>query len=373
MALGKLARKYMLMFAPYKIALTGSTGKTTTKEYLANIFAEKGDVLKSLYNENNIIGLSKTIFRIKPTQQTAVLELGTNHFGEIEQLADICQPDCGIILNIGPSHLECLIDEDGVYKEKSALFRPPLSTCLMPGDDARFEEFVPVGKTVGFNSGCDYRISRLTYENEVLSFALNETLWQVKNTMPYYIMNIAFAIATAQEAGMSLEQIQKGLDKPLRLSNRMEFCAYGRMLVIYDCYNANPVSMQAAIETVGNLEPDRPHIAILGDMLELGEQAGYYHRKVTEWLNKINNLRLFTVGPLASCYAQGIISNNSRVSVSYPDVDELIRHWNNLDLPDEAIILIKGSHGIKLDKLRACFESMKATVSQNPVMAGRED
>ena len=121
-AYGLLAKKYKKLFNIQTIAITGSSGKTTTKEYLGNILSEKFNILKTSANENNLIGLPKTIFKLLPQHEIAVLELGTNQFGEIAKLTEISQPDIGIITSIGPSHLEFLIDEAGVFKEKIALF-----------------------------------------------------------------------------------------------------------------------------------------------------------------------------------------------------------------------------------------------------------
>lgn len=353
-ALGLLARKYLQMFSVHKIALTGSTGKTTTKEFLANIFAEQGKILKTLANENNIIGLCKTIFRLNPKDQTAIFELGTNHFGEIETLAEICSPDMTMITNIGPSHLEFFGDEDGVYKEKTDLFRTGAKTIIYPGDDKRFNEFKDIGKSVGYSPECSYHVHEVKQKADYLTFMLNDYELDVKQQVPYFVINIAFAIAAALESGLSAEQIQQGLDKPIELINRMEIVKLGSYTIINDCYNANPVSMKAAIEFWHSCEPEKPHLAILGDMLELGTQAERYHQEIGKLLAGMNYKALITIGTLSKLYH----SKSDSPSAHDP---EYIKHYSAIDARQiqpilaltggQAVLIIKASHGLHLEKV----------------------
>ncbi len=351
-ALGMLARKYLLMFHPLKIALTGSTGKTTTKEYLANIFSEEGKILKTEANENNIIGLCRTVFRTRPKDQTAIFELGTNHFGEIPTLSDICNPNIALITNIGPSHLEFFGDEAGVYKEKTELFRRGSATILYPGDDSRFSEFSARGKGVGLSAGCHYRISDVQFATDRLEFKLNGIRWSVDQIVPYYVTNIAFAISCAMEAGLPEESIRSGLRKPIPRNLRMEVKYCNNMVIILDCYNANPVSMQAAIEFWVNIDPGRPHAAILGDMLELGEQSEQLHQMIGTRLSSCEYDLLFTVGQHSKLYHDLVNQiNNNSLDKHYDKVEDLLRaNWLK-HIPDNAVILIKASHGIHLEKL----------------------
>jgi UDP-N-acetylmuramyl-tripeptide synthetase/UDP-N-acetylmuramoyl-tripeptide--D-alanyl-D-alanine ligase len=367
LALGKLAGKYLQMFSVHKIALTGSTGKTTTKEYLANIMSVKGKLLKTHANENNIIGLSKTIFRIRPDDKTAVFELGTNHFGEIGTLTDICRPDIAMITNIGPSHLEFLGSEEGVYKEKTAIFNFGATTIVFPGDDERFSEFWDKGKGVGFSEQCDYRIENIENVGGETRFSLAGNQWSVKQTAQFMVSNVAFAIAAAIESGLSNADIQTGLSKSLILNQRMEIRKYGNLIVINDCYNANPVSMQAAIEFWHNYLSDKAHIAVLGDMLELGERAPHFHKEVGNLLNRLSFNELVTVGDLSKYYTSGFLRNadfSPRTIRHYNTVDELLIQPLLAESMEEIVVLIKASHGIKLDKVVAAIE--REYTEQNP-------
>ncbi len=367
-ALGLLAKKYLLMFSVFKIALTGSTGKTTTKEYIANIFSVKGPVLKTVANENNIIGLSKTIFRVHPEHKTAVFELGTNHFGEIETLADICNPDLGIITNIGPSHLEFLNDESGVYSEKTALFRREITTIIYPGDDNRFSEFATSGKSVGYSNACSFQISDVIIKGRFTEIVLNGSHWKIPQLVPFLTTNSSFAIACAIESGISDIQIQEGLLKTLDLQMRMEILQDRNRTIIMDCYNANPVSMNAALEFWYSYFPENPHVAILGDMLELGEKSIDYHENISAKLQQMGFDALFTIGKLSMHYADSGFSNkrDSYAYQHFQDVDEFINSKVIFSQPDNAVILIKASHGLHLEKIKRIFENNSdASVSKN--------
>jgi UDP-N-acetylmuramyl-tripeptide synthetase/UDP-N-acetylmuramoyl-tripeptide--D-alanyl-D-alanine ligase len=367
-SLGILAQKYLQMFSLRKIALTGSTGKTTTKELIANVFAETGQILKTHANENNIIGLSKTIFRIKPEDKTAIFELGTNHFGEISALTDICKPDLAIITNIGPSHLEFLIDEKGVYREKTDLFRKGAQTIIYPGDDERFDEFRESGISVGYSEKCTYRIENVNCGENGTTFMLNGQGYKLKQPIPFYVLNAALAITAAVESGISYEVIKDGLQKPLELQSRMEIRKIGDLDVVIDCYNANPVSMQAAIEFWYNFKPGKPHLAILGDMLELGGKSQDYHKRIGESLCKLYNIGLITVGHFSKLFHTDSLAQNSYVqqlAKHYRSVDELLMQPFISSSMGEMVVLIKASHGIQLEKVIPALEKMTSVTTNN--------
>ncbi len=363
-ALGLLAKKYLLMFDIQKIAFTGSTGKTTTKEYLSNIFSKHCSILKTFANENNIIGLSKTIFKIKPTDQMAIFELGTNHFGEIKTLADICNPDLGMITNIGPSHLEFLIDEDGVYKEKTDLFRRDLKTIIFPGDDERFKEFFTTGISIGYSKKCSYIIENVKLTGKMIEIIINGKKWKIPQIVQFYANNIAFAIVCAIESGIPEKCIKAGLQKPIDMQMRMQILEKGDKTLIIDCYNANPVSMKAAIEFWASFYPQKVHIAILGDMLELGVNAIDYHKNIGSLLSHIQFKHLLTVGELAEHYysierrPESIFMPNHK---HYSGVESLISDSGLSSLPDNSIVLVKASHGVHLERLLGLFD--QATIS----------
>ena len=346
-AMGLISRKYLQLFPAKKIALTGSTGKTTCKELMAQVLQSSAPVLKTLANENNIIGLCKTIIRIKPEQQYAIFELGTNHFGEIAALAEVANPDIGIILNIGPSHLEYFGDEEGVFREKITLFKRPLALRLYPGDDYRFKCFANEGISIGYNENCDYRITQHKCYSENQSFYLNEDLWVLPYGAPHFALNSAFAIVLGLKLGIKKEKIQTALNEPIQLELRNQVEKRGTGLLILDCYNANPYSMQKALEYWQELNPELPHYAILGDMLELGDSSIMYHQMISAMLSEMHYEQLITVGN----YSRIFHPENESPILHYNTVEELIANRKLNSLPENAVILVKGSHAIQLERI----------------------
>ena len=346
-AMGLISRKYLQLFPAKKIALTGSTGKTTCKELIAQVLQSSAPVLKTLANENNMIGLCKTIIRIKPEQQYAIFELGSNHFGEIAALADVANPDIGIILNIGPSHLEYFGDEEGVFREKITLFKRPLALRLYPGDDYRFQCFANEGISIGYNENCDYRITQHKCYRENQSFYLNEDLWVLPYGVPHFALNSAFAIVLGLKLGIKKEKIQKALNEHIRLELRSQVEKRGTGLLILDCYNANPYSLQKALEYWQELNPELPHYAILGDMLELGDSSIMYHQMISAMLSEMHYEQLITVGN----YSRIFHPENESPILHYNTVEELIANRKLNSLPENAVILVKGSHAIQLERI----------------------
>ncbi len=347
-ALARLCRKYLLMFSAYKIALTGSTGKSSTKELLAAIFSAEAPTLKTAANANNLIGLCQTILNIRPDQRFAVFELGTNAFGEIATLSEICAPDAGIILNIGPSHLEFLIDEDGVYREKTALFNRPLDIRLFDADDSRFEAYAHRGKSVGFAENADFRLSEVECGGQICSFKLNGNAYTIPYPVPFFAKNAAFAIALGKAKGIPEPKIQAALETPVKLGLRLQLEEHPHLLLLADCYNANPVSMQSAIEYWRALEPRREHIAILGDMLELGDAAEDYHDMIGAILGEKGYDTLFTVGELAVRFHAQDSSLHQR---HFGEVGDLLASGVLDGIAPGAVVLVKASHSIHLEKL----------------------
>ena len=339
-AYGRLASIYKKLFSIKSIAITGSYGKTTTKEYLYNILNQKHPTLKTYSNENNLVGLPKTIFKLSSIDHFAIFELGSNHFGEIKALSDICQADINLITSIGPAHLEFFKDEMGVFQEKTSIFRGKNEIRLYPGDDMRFRNYS--GITFGENSNCDYRITHIFSDAESTSFDLKNNHYKILSPFSDNAKNASVAAVVATELKFSPEEISSGLALPLEISNRMQFYKFNEMLVISDCYNANPSSMRAAIKFWQRYLPNRPHIAILGDMLELGDLAEKHHREISKILKNIENINTISVGSL---------SNHFEVKDHFSTIDDLIKSNIYENFPKDAVVLLKASRSIKLEKL----------------------
>ncbi|MDZ4183165.1 MAG: UDP-N-acetylmuramoyl-tripeptide--D-alanyl-D-alanine ligase, partial [Candidatus Cloacimonadaceae bacterium] len=291
-----------------------------------------------------------TIRRIKPEHEYAVFEIGTNHFGEIKALADICMPDCGIITNIGPSHLEALIDEDGVYREKTALFDRPLDLRLFDANDSRFAEYRSIGRGVGTNEDADYRIHDVSRLDETTSFSLNDAGYSIPYPFFHFVGNAAYAISLGLHLSIPVEVILQAISRPLDLGLRMNVEHCGNSVIIADCYNANPLSMQKAIEFWRELQPDKPHIAILGDMLELGSAAESYHAMIGAILSEGEYDRLISVGDLSRAYHP---ETGMKGGAHFSDVAQLIESEIINEIKPGCIVLVKGSHGIHLEQTLA--------------------
>ena len=335
-----LAKIYKDQFDLTTIALTGSFGKTTTKEYLYNILSEKALTHKTLGNENNLIGVPKTIFRLDPKYTYSVLELGTNQFGEIEKLAEITQPDIGVIISIGASHLEFLRDELGVFKEKTALFQPELKEKFFPADDERFRRFV--GMSFGSSLNSDFRFTDIQSENDTTKFKVNESEFSIPTPFKEFTLNAGISVAIATKLQIEEDTIQIGLNKPLKISQRMEILKQNGKTLLVDCYNANPDSMRAAIEFWNEYEVTKPHYAILGDMLELGKLTDELHNNMLIVLKEMDYKQLISVGSASHAF---------NADVHYNDVEKLLSSEILEEIPENAVVLIKASHGIKLEKI----------------------
>ncbi|NQV19524.1 MAG: UDP-N-acetylmuramoyl-L-alanyl-D-glutamate--2,6-diaminopimelate ligase [Armatimonadetes bacterium] len=339
-AYGKLAAKYKSLFNITTIAITGSVGKTTAKEYIFNILSDIAPTLKSFANENNLIGLPKTIFKLQPNHEFAIFELGSNQIGEIQKLADICNPDIGIITNIGASHLEFFKDEQGVFQEKISLFKRELKLKIFPGDDEKFGKFK--GITFGRNPSNKYRISEVEPTSEITKFKLNEIEYQINTPFIKFVSNAVIAVALTTELGISNKQIRNGLNKQLQISLRMEICKSDKKTLLIDCYNANPDSMKAAIDFWDKYEPEKPHIAILGDMLELGLLTEKLHKDICEQMKNRKEKHVISVGNW---------SQNFNADIHFSTVEKLISSGIYTKFPQNCVILLKASHSISLEKI----------------------
>lgn len=343
---GYLAKHYLAIFDIKKIAITGSTGKTTTKEILANILEENHQVLKTMGNENNYIGLPRTIFRIRPEQQYAILEIGTNSVGEINFLSNIIVPDYAVITSVDSAHLEKLISLEGIYKEKTSLFKRKLKYFLFPGDNELFAEykspeFKALGYSVGTNEDNSFRFEINNQDDETMTIQINNSKYQINCQIPYFGLNYALAIALTKLLNISPSEQIYGLKKSLKMTNRMNIIKKGMLKIIADCYNANPKSTAEAIKFWLDYDKTKPHLAILGDMLELGETAQVHHLEIGKLLNSASNTTVYTVGELAKLYG----GDRHFAKVSDLISSNLLAEFEN------GVILIKGSHGIHLEKI----------------------
>ena len=327
------------------IGLTGSNGKTTTKELIQSVLKQDHNVFATYGNLNNHIGVPLSLLSIKDEHDIAIIEMGANHQKEIEFLCTLSQPNFGIITNIGKAHLEGFGGEEGVKKGKKELYDYIKSSkrhiFLNNGDD------VLKSISEGLHSikyGKNTQIDAELIENEAfLTFNLKihhqEKIVKTNLVGSYNLANALCAAAIGYEFGLSFDEIVKGLEEYQPDNNRSELKKTNKNTLILDAYNANPSSMQAALLNFSKQNGNK--IAILGDMFELGEISKEEHQAISDYAEELN-IKCFLVGEH--------FSNTNTYSETFENTEELIEYLKENELIDR-IILIKGSRGMKLEQI----------------------
>ena len=360
-ALGDLAAAYRLQLKGPLVAVTGSAGKTTTKEMLASILAEAGPGLKTLGNFNNLIGLPLTLFRLQPEHQWAVLEMGTSALGEIERLTEIAAPTIGIITNIGQAHLETLHGLDGVSRAKGELFAGLHGgTAIINLDDPRVAS-LPVANGVakfsyGLNPTAQIRAEGVVSATDSVRFKLLGQGWResVKLKVPgqHNVSNALAAAAAALVLEIPPKKIVAGLEKFVPIQGRMNFFPLpcGGVL-LDDSYNANPLSVAAALSALAEIKGQGRRVAVLGDMLELGAEAPQLHQQMGEKAARVADL-LIAVGGYAADICLGAKAGGMRDDqlVQVADAQQATEYLHEKQRSGDRI-LVKGSRGVQLDRL----------------------
>lgn len=312
-ALGMMAGVYRSRYSIPIVAITGSCGKTTTKELTAAILTTEKKVLKSPASFNNYIGLPLTLFNLSSEHEVAVVELGANHIGEIHYLSQICQPTVGVITNIGDAHLGYFGSRQEIIRSKGELLEslPKNGYAVLNADDSELEGFYSQCQvkiiTFGINQPADIKATKVEFRGrEGMRFCLNEKV-DICLSIPgiHSVYNALAAAAVARILGYNWDSIQLGLQKTgLALSLRMETVSLPESIIlINDAYNANPQSMQAAVEVLVQLANGRK-IAVLGDMLELGPAEISAHHDLGKLVARKKVDWLFTVGEKSSISAR---------------------------------------------------------------------
>ena len=361
-ALAKLARNYRARFKIPIVAITGSNGKTTTKEMLKEILAKRYNVLANPGTENNLIGVAKALFNLRKSHNLAVLEIGTNHFGEIDRLSWILKPEVGVMINIGPSHLEFFKTTKGVFKAKCELIKNLAKDArLILNKDDRYlcrlrgRNF----KTVrfGLNGCCEFWAENVEQTERGISFLLNgRHRIALKVLGRHNVYNALASIAAARCFGIGFNQIKDALASFKAPPMRMQMLKISNIKVIVDCYNANPESLECALDFLSAHPGEGRRIVVCGDMLELGKTAKRFHLNLGKRLAGEGVDFLITVGPLAKNLASGArLAGMSRKSIRrFPNSLAAGRFLRQLLKPPDTV-LIKGSRGMKMENALKCF------------------
>ncbi len=361
-ALGDLAR-FRRKTTPVKVAaVTGSTGKTITKEMAAAVLGRRFDVLSTLGNLNNEIGLPLTLFRLNPGHQWAVLELGMNHPGEISKLAGICLPDIGVITNVGPSHLEGLGSLEAVARAKGELLEKISAggTAVLNADDPRVCALADgIGMRVlfyGRSSTAAVRAERVENRGHGLCFdlVLPGDRIGVNLKMPgiFMVSNALAAASVGHLAGLSARDITKGLESVQPVKGRMNIHKTGSgVFLIDDTYNANPYSAAAAISALKSLSGERRSAMVFGDMLELGESSALMHMEIGKIACDAGVDKLFLSGEYSDDVVRGALAAGMKPGDIFTGTKkDLLNELKKWIRPGDWI-LIKGSRSTHMETI----------------------
>ena len=379
-ALQGLARFHRNRFDLPVVAVSGSNGKTTTKEMAAWILSRSREVLKNDGNLNNQIGVPITLFRLGSQHQIAVVEVGINQRGELRLLADIVQPNVGVITNIGPTHLEMLGSLEGVATAKSELLDslPGGDGIAILNRDDPFFDFLKAkcpGPVVTFGLGQEAQVRgfdiglnqssettfKLAVDPQVMGIArggeqniVTQAHEEIRLPIPgiHNVMNALAAAAVGAIFGCHLGQIKEALESFQMITMRSQLLEWRGARIVNDAYNANPASMQAALEMLAMFKTDGQRVAVLGDMLELGAAAQQAHDAVGDQLSKISGARLIAVGSLARSIAESARASGmpgDRITWC-ENADKAVSAIKK-NVKEGDIVLVKGSRGIHLERV----------------------
>jgi len=361
-ALQQLAAAYRSRFAIPFIGITGSVGKTSTKEMVAYALSEKYNVLKNEGNLNNEIGVPLTIFRLDSTHEAAVIEMGMSGFGEISTLTEIVKPHVGIITNIGISHIEKLGSRQNILRAKLEILdgMKPDGLLVLNGDDAMLNGVKGLLKqrtvSYGLEEGADYVAQNVKSRGEagidfdIMIKGKNYTI-HVPAPGIHNVYNALAAIAAGSELGIPVETLAKGISRYSPGNMRLNIINVNGIKVINDAYNASPQSVKAALDVLEEMETGR-RIAVLGDMLELGEWTEQAHLDTGRMAAEKNIDYIVTVGKEAVNIARGAAETGyapDRIA-SFQSNREAYEYLKNILKQGDAI-LVKGSRGMKMEEL----------------------
>jgi UDP-N-acetylmuramoyl-tripeptide--D-alanyl-D-alanine ligase len=366
-ALGDIAAYHRRRMPARVIALTGSNGKTTTRAMSAAILTHKGSTLATQGNLNNEIGLPLTLLQLEKAHTLAVIEMGMNHPGEIDRLGQIAAPEIGMIINVAPAHLEGLHSIEGVMRAKGELMRhvAPTGRVILNADDEycrRLAETCPV-ETLLFGFGPEAPIRATDLESGPRGWAFTLQMpsgeIQVNLQVPgkFMVANALAAAAAAYCCDVVPEYIKAGLESVAAVDGRMQLVPlpWG-ITLINDCYNANPASTAAAIDTLARMKGASRGTLVLGDMLELGPEAENWHRKTGQKAGQAGLDRLFVHGAFASAVIEGAqeagMAQDRIMAGEITDISAALTQW----LTPGDWVLVKGSRGMRMERVIAALQ-----------------
>lgn len=322
------------------IAITGSNGKTTTKDLISHILSSKYNVLKNEENKNNIIGVSETLFKLNNKHEIIVMELGSNHMGEISRLSNMCNPNLSVITNIGSSHLEYFKKRKNIFKEKLSITDGMMNKKLiLNGDDKYLKKLE--GFKCGLGCNCNLRAYNIYEDINYITFNVKtdkEYKIVFNNPGRHFVNDILLAIKVGLDYGIKMKTIIKRINSFKLTDKRMSLVKSGTNTLINDCYNSSYESVVGGLNYLKKLHGNK--VLILSDILELGKYSKKIHKKVNRQVKKIDKNLVLTVGNYSK-YIKGIHFNSNA---------ELIEYLKNNPIRN-SYVYIKGSRRTNLDEI----------------------
>tara|TARA_B100000676_G_scaffold273853_1_gene292875 strand:+ start:1031 stop:2302 length:1272 start_codon:yes stop_codon:yes gene_type:complete len=327
------------------IGLTGSNGKTTSKELIFSVLKNKFKTIATTGNLNNHIGVPLTLLSIKEDTEIAIIEMGANHLKEIETLSNIADPDYGYITNFGKAHLEGFKNLEGVIKGKSELYNHLINKSRLIFINNRDKKQVELTKEYSnkftFGEQNSDSIFSVKSINPKINISIDNILIESNLFGQYNIDNIAAAICIGKYFNLDNENIKAGIERYIPENNRSQIIKKGSNKIILDAYNANPTSMQLALSSFNDMKEEKK-IVFIGDMFELGENSHQMHQEIVYTIEKMNFDQTFIIGDLF---------NKTKHSSNIKSFKNLNDLKGNMDEISNSAILIKGSRGMKLENI----------------------
>lgn len=358
LAMGHMGNYYKEKFNIPYVGVTGSVGKTTTRDMVYSALTGKFNAHKNVGNLNNHLGVPLTLFELNKKHDCAVIEMGMSHFKEIEYLADMVNPQIGVISNIGLSHVENLGSQEGILQAKLEITKNfgENNTLIVNGDDKLLStlknKVLPYKlKTFGFSKGNDIYCTEYNITKNSIEFKCiindKEESFMVPTIGEHNILNAMSAILVGLELGLTLDEIRNGLKSYTATGMRLDVIESEKYTIINDCYNASPDSMKSALKVLNTF--DTRKVAILGDMFEMGNMAEIGHRQVGPAVVENTDL-LITIGKYSKFirYEALSLDFNEKNAYHFATKEELFNEIDNI-LNEGDTILVKASRGMKLE------------------------
>jgi UDP-N-acetylmuramoyl-tripeptide--D-alanyl-D-alanine ligase len=369
-----LAAHYRKSLSLKVLAITGSNGKTSTKDFAAAVLARRFRVTKTQGNFNNHVGLPRTMLEATSEDEVAVWEIGMNHRGEVAILAKLAAPDTAIITNIGVAHIEFMGSRAAIAAEKGALAEAvgAEGSVILNADDP-FSEGIAARTSAKVifagTTGGTVRASEITQSATGTNFTIFEGAHRCRAQLPvpglHMVQNALLAVAAGRAFGLSLEDCAAGLAAAPLTKARLQIKEIGGVQFIDDSYNANPDSMKAALQTLVELDADGKRIAVLGEMRELGEESMRDHREVGERAAELGVDQLIAIGDIAAAIAEAARNAGLPNSSVVRSTSEAAQLLGEIAAPGD-LILVKGSRGARTEQVIETFEMHHSSFVTSP-------